>query len=72
MSTAILDRRERDLGAMVATHERGRSLSDFQRYADDPVGFATEVLKVELWSAQRKIIESVRDHRQTVARKKMT
>ena len=34
----------------------------------DPVGFVGEVLRCELWSKQREVIESVRDHRRTAGR----
>lgn len=39
-----------------------------QRWADDPVGFAREVLGIELWSAQVEIVESIRDNRNTTVR----
>lgn len=35
------------------------------RYKQDPVLWAKERLGIELWSKQREIIESVRDHKQT-------
>lgn len=38
------------------------------RWAHDPVGFAREVLGVELWSAQVEIVESIRDNRNTTVR----
>ncbi|MBT5773216.1 MAG: hypothetical protein HOH95_02455 [Dehalococcoidia bacterium] len=38
------------------------------RYVDDPVGFVREVLGEELWSKQREIAESVRDHRHVAVR----
>ena len=38
------------------------------RWAHDPVGFAREVLGVELWSAQVEIVESIRDNRNTAVR----
>ncbi len=34
------------------------------RHADDPVAWITESLDEQLWSAQRQIVESVRDHRE--------
>jgi hypothetical protein len=34
-------------------------------YASDPVRWATERGKVHLWSKQREIVESIRDHRRT-------
>lgn len=38
------------------------------RWRDDPVGFAREVLGIELWSAQIEIVESIRDNRNTTVR----
>jgi phage terminase large subunit len=38
------------------------------RYADDPVGFARDILGVELWDKQIEIVESIRDHRNTTCR----
>lgn len=37
-------------------------------YAADPVRWASEVLGVHLWSRQREIVESVRDHSRTAVR----
>lgn len=38
------------------------------KYQDDPVGFARDVLGVELWAAQVEILESIRDNRNTTVR----
>ena len=38
------------------------------RYAKDPVGFARDILGIELWSAQVDIVESIRDHRNVTVR----
>jgi len=38
-----------------------------ERYVNDPVGFATEVLGLKLWPGQIKILESVRDNKHTAA-----
>lgn len=38
------------------------------KWQDDPVGFAHDVLKVDLWDAQIGIIESIRDNRNTTVR----
>lgn len=61
-----LRRLDRDLGELLARHERGRNLAEFERWADDPVGFASEVLGVELWAAQREMAEAVRDRPQVL------
>lgn len=38
------------------------AVTSFERIQADPVGFARDVLGVELWSKQREIVEAVRDH----------
>lgn len=38
------------------------------RWQDDPVGFARDVLGIELWSSQVELVESIRDHRNTTCR----
>jgi hypothetical protein len=35
------------------------------RWVDDPVGFVTDALGETLWSKQREILESIRDHKRT-------
>ena len=40
----------------------------FWRYKDDPVGFARDILGENLWSKQREILESVREHKYTTVR----
>jgi len=62
-ATARIDRIEHALGELVATHDRGRNLSDFARQADDPVGFSGDVLGRDLWSAQRDLLNGIRDNR---------
>ena len=37
-------------------------------YANDPVGWATNILQAEIWSKQREILESVRDNRYTAVK----
>ena len=37
-------------------------------YAQNPVGWARDILGIHLWSRQRDIVESVRDHRRTAVR----
>lgn len=37
-------------------------------YADDPVGFSTDILGFTPWSKQREILEAVRDHPRTAVR----
>ena len=56
--------------AMATTRRdpRASRLGRFAPYVDDPVGFGEHVLQAELWSKQREILESVRDHRRTAVR----
>ncbi len=62
MSTRqAIQRLDSDLGELLARHERGRDLSEFGRYADDPVGFIRDVLHGNPWSRQVEIAEAVRD-----------
>lgn len=39
-----------------------------EKWRDDPVGFAREVLDIEPWSAQAEMLESIRDNRNTTVR----
>ena len=49
------------LAAEIGARERNPYLP----YQSDPVGFVTDILHETLWSRQREILESVRDHRRT-------
>jgi len=62
-----LSRLKEQLGDLVQQRE-GRDLSEYARYADDPVGFIREVLKGDPWSMQEEIAEAVRDNPLTVVR----
>ncbi len=68
MYKAAIGRLEHDLGELLATHERGRDLSEFGRYAEDPVGFIREVLKGEPWGRQVEIAEAVKANPLVVVR----
>jgi hypothetical protein len=59
---------ERDLGELVARHDRARDLRDFGRWKDDPVGFIRDVLHGQPWHAQEAIAHAVRDHPLVVVR----
>jgi hypothetical protein len=59
--TAILRRLDAQLGDLIERHEGARELSEFERYADDPVGFITEVLGGKPWKRQIEIANAVRD-----------
>lgn len=61
-TTASVDRLEARLEKLVAHHERAKSLQDFRRYADDPLGFITEVLKERPWAKQEEIAHKVAAH----------
>ena len=62
-----LSRLKEQLGDLVQQRE-GRDLSEYSRYADDPVGFIRDVLKGDPWSMQEEIAEAVRDDPLTVVR----
>jgi phage terminase large subunit len=57
-----LDRLRGEVGAVVAAHEAARGLTDFTKYADDPIGFLRDVLRCDPWSAQVTMAELVRDN----------
>ena len=63
-----LRRLERDLGDLVARHERGRDLSEYEQYADNPVAFICEVLMGDPWEKQIEIAHAVRDNPLVVVR----
>ncbi len=62
-----LSRLKEQLGDLVQQRE-GRDLSEYECYADDPVGFIRDVLMGDPWSKQEEIAELVRDHPLTVVR----
>lgn len=68
MSTRRELRKAREeIGELLESHGADRGLEEFSRYENDPVGFAADVLNVELWEPkQAEIARSVRDHRRTV------
>ena len=53
-------RLQTDLGELIARHEPAKSLTDYSRYADDPLGFVRDVLHGDPWERQIEIIEAVR------------
>lgn len=63
-----LEKLQRELGDLLASHERARDIDSFGRYADDPVGFIRDVLGGEPWSGQIEIAQSGRDHPLTAVR----
>ncbi len=68
MHKQAIERLGRDLGDLLARHERGRSLEEFTIYANDPIGFIREVLHGKPWKRQEEIAEAVRDSPLTVVR----
>jgi hypothetical protein len=69
VTSATVDRIERNLGELLARHRSTRSLASFARYRDDPVGFLRDVLHEKYIIPQQiAAAESVRDHRQTMIR----
>ncbi|MCZ6824096.1 MAG: hypothetical protein O7E50_00240, partial [Gemmatimonadetes bacterium] len=59
MHRQAIERLGRDLGDLLASHKRGRSLDEFAVYRDDPIGFIREVLGGEPWSRQVEIARAV-------------
>ena len=60
-----------EVGELLATHDRVRSLEDFAKYASDPVGFILNELHADpemFWHRQREIAELVRDRRYVAVR----
>jgi phage terminase large subunit len=60
-----------EVGELLATHDRARSLDSFAKYADDPVEFILDVLHADaemFWSRQREIAGLTRDNRYVVVR----
>ena len=49
-----------------ASQRRAEELRQQQRWRADPVAWAAERARLELWSKQREVLESVRTHRTTV------
>lgn len=56
------------IGELLEHQENARSIEEFERYADDPVGFITEVLGDDLTEAQTEVAEAVRSHLQVAVR----
>ncbi len=64
-----IDRLTEQVGDLLEERTGGFDRERYVRYADDPVGFITDVLDGErIWSKQVEIAESVRDHPFTVVR----
>jgi len=59
-----------DTRQQVSPRRRNRSKReiDFQKYADDPIGFCKDVLGVTLWKKQEEMALAVRDHYQVAVR----
>src|SRR5439155_12401436 len=72
MSRAItdtrLDRLFREAGDVLERHERAGLTRDLTLYADNPVGFATDVLHVEPWSKQIAMLDAVLRERRVSVR----
>jgi phage terminase large subunit len=68
-SVGEITRLRDQVGELVERHEEKRSVREFRRYADDPVGFIRKELKgTTVWPRQVEIAESVRDCRNVVVR----
>ncbi len=68
MHKAAIERLGRDLGELLAVHDRARDLDEFAAYRDDPIGFIREVLHGEPWEAQEEIASAVEANPLTVVR----
>jgi phage terminase large subunit len=67
-STYTVQRLREQIGDLVDRHEEKRSLEEFRRYANDPVGFIREELKGEPWAKQEEIARAVLENRHVVVR----
>lgn len=63
-----IEQLEAEVGALLLQREQSRDLVDFQRYAEDPVGFIRDVLRGDPWGAQEQIAAAVRDNPLVVVR----
>jgi hypothetical protein len=69
MSEGRLDRLEAGIGELRASQRGKVDLSALgHTYANDPAGFARDVLKVELWAKQVEMAEAVRDRPRVIVR----
>lgn len=67
--TTELRRLQADVGGLLERHKSARDISEFSRYANDPVGFIREVLGEDtIWTRQIEIAEAVRDEPMVVVR----
>ncbi len=60
-----LRRLREDVGELLARHDRAQDISEFEAYAEDPIGFVRDVLgdtDPGPWWRQVEIAEAVRDH----------
>src|SRR5689334_8560124 len=65
MSDAKLRRLEQAL-LYGSSSEKAKRPKDLAKWADDPLGFITTVLRAQPRGKQLDVIQAVRDHRQTV------
>lgn len=66
MINAALDFKGNTLSTDEKAYLKRFLISDFKRYANDPLGYATHVLKERYWGKQIEIMEAVRTHQKVM------
>lgn len=54
--------------AILTLRKRGPRKGKYEVYADDPEGFAEDILGITLWSRQRELLRAVRDFEQNAVK----
>jgi hypothetical protein len=68
VADALLRDLQIDLGVVIEEHSAPARVIDLERYRNDPVAFAIEVLRVDLlWEAQRQHLRAVAEHPRVAA-----
>jgi len=65
---SALDQLKLAVGDLIERRDERSDLGDLRRYADDPLGFCRDILRVEPWFRQEEIARSVLAHRKTHVR----
>ena len=66
--TPILSLKQRQSLEELIRRRPRATTNQFERYRDDPVGFARDILGVSLWEKQQQIALSVVNNRRTTVR----
>ncbi len=59
LNETALARAADDVGALLVKHTAKAAAGSFTRYANDPLGFCRDVLKVRLWSKQDAFVQAM-------------